>query len=332
MRRRRKSVAVFILLFITVISCGFGFKKETVTLDTEKYVLYKNCTVEQISSDLRKDEELAKEMYDDGYYAITGKVKEISKNHKTLVLGVEKNTEAVTIECNAADKDVVTKIENLKIGEMVVAYGKTKVSAIKANVSMEAVKLIKWSGVTTREKTYSSTSGDTYTISEMKNRKLEAGKIVYYIPTKWEGVEANNRANNKKSIEGYQYVLNEIPGDSAVEAENFFVCYFDIDDQVFQNAQKDDKKGIRKAIVDNILGTDIKSRDIKKKDTYYGLEYYYYCKGKYVDKLGQKYHVEFVFQEAGNDGIVVYLYVNQDKPKHLEDILAVMRFLEVEGE
>ena len=60
MNAQRKSIAVFILMFIALISCGFGFKKKSVTLNTEKYIFFKNCSVEQILSDLRRDEDSAK--------------------------------------------------------------------------------------------------------------------------------------------------------------------------------------------------------------------------------------------------------------------------------
>lgn len=126
----------------------------------------------------------------------------------------------------------------------------------------------------------------------------------------------------------FQYILSEIPTESATEPESFFVCYFDSNAKLKDRGQKRDKKGIRKAIVDNILGEDVKNKEIKKSETYYGTEYYYYVDA-YTDKQEQLHRIEFVFQEAGDEGMVVFLYV-YEKEKHLEDILTVMRFLEVQ--
>lgn len=331
MRIQRKSIAVFILLFVTVISCGFGFKKKSVALDTEKYIFYKNCTVEQISSDLKKDEDSAKDRYDDGYYAITGVVNEVSENHKSVTIGSEKESDQLTIKCTTTEESVVEKMGDLKTGEMVAVYGKIKMSAIQGNMTVDTVQIIKSNGETSSRTKYSLIDGTGYDVADMECRTLAGGNVKYYIPKNWIEVEVDNQKNNKKSMEGYQYVLNEMLGELAIEAEDFFVCYFDSTTLLNDPGQKSDKKGIRKAIVDNILKTDSKKNEIKRIDTYYGSEYYYYD-GSYTDKKAQKHRIEFAFQEAGDDGMVVYLYVfDTGKEKHLKDILAVMRFLEVEG-
>ncbi len=330
MNAQRKSIAVFILMFIALISCGFGFKKKSVTLNTEKYIFFKNCSVEQILSDLRRDEDSAKDMYDDGFYAIEGVVNEISGNHKSVIIGNEKDSDKLTIECTAAEKSVVEALGDLKPGEKVVVYGKIKISALQGNLTVKTTQMIRAGEETVSGTKYSLIEGSSYDMAVMKRKTLAGGKVEYYIPEKWAEVEVDNRKNNKKSMEGYQYVLNEISGE--VEAEDFFVCYFDSSTLLNDQGQKSDKKGIRKAIVDNILKTDIKKSEIEKIDAYYGSEYYYYD-GSYTDKQEQKHRIEFVFQEAGDDGMVVYLYVfDAGKEKHLEDILAVMRFLEVEGQ
>lgn len=323
---RKKGVAILFILVITAISCGFTFKKKVVTLDTESYVLYKNCSVGQISAELEKDQDSAKEMYDDGYYAIMGKIKEIAKNNKFLVIEDEKGTGEMTIKCIVAEKSVIAEMSDLKLEESVVVYGKMKVSAFQGNVSVDMVHIIRENGQTGLETQYSSLDGKNYDIANMYTRTLADKKVKYYIPQKWAEVEINNLKNNQKSMEGYQYILNGIQEETATEAENFFVCYFDSKEKLADRGQKNDKEGIRKAIVDNILGTNIKRSDIKKIDTYYGTKYFYYV-GKYDDKQEQSHRIEFVFQEVEEDGMVVYLYV-YEKEKHLDDILAVMRFLE----
>lgn len=329
MRVQRKSAAILFILLIIAISCGFTFKKKVVVLDTENHILYKNCSVGQIFSDMKKDEDLAKEVYDDGYYAIEGAIKEISTNHKTVIIEEDKDHDTtLSIECSASDKSLIAKIGDLKVGETVVVYGKIKVSAIQSKVSIEAVQITRGSGGTESETKYSYIDGSTYDIASMDNRTLADGKVKYFISEKWAGVEKNNLENNTQSMEGFQYILNEIPTESATEPESFFVCYFDSNAKLNDRGQANDKKGIRKAIVDNILGADIENKEIIKIKTYYGSEYYYYV-GSYNDKQEQPHRVEFVFQEVGNEGMVVYLYVYKEE-KHLEDILSVMRFLEIQ--
>lgn len=328
MKVQKKSAAVLFILLTIVISCGFTFKKKVVTLDTENHILYKNCSVGQISSNMEKDEDLAKKVYDDGYYAIEGVIKEISTNHKTVVIEDNKDHDNMTIECSAGDKSVIAQIENLKVGETVLVYGKIRVSAIQSKVSVDAAQIASGSGGTESETKYSYINGNSYDIASMDNRTLADGKVKYYISEKWAGVEKNNLEYNTQSMEGFQYILNEIPTESATEPESFFICYFDSNAKLNDRGQANDKKGIRKAIVDNILGADIENKEIIKIKTYYDSEYYYYV-GSYNDKQEQPHRVEFVFQEVGNDGMVVYLYVYKEE-KHLEDILSVMRFLEIQ--
>lgn len=65
----------------------------------------------------------------------------------------------------------------------------------------------------------------------------------------------------------FQYILSEIPTESATEPESFLICYFDSNAKLNDRGQANDKKGIRKAIVDNILGEDVKNKEIKKIET-----------------------------------------------------------------
>ena len=41
---------------------------------------------------------------------------------------------------------------------------------------------------------------------------LDNGRVEYYIPSFWEEIQHNISQENLGSIEGYQYVLNQMPG------------------------------------------------------------------------------------------------------------------------
>lgn len=333
MRQRMKISVVFILVSVTMILCGWLFKKKEFVLDTEKRILYQHSSVNQIIADMEKNSDTAKEKYDDGYYAVSGEISDISKNKKTLFIGTANDGDTTSIECTASDKALIEKIEALKNGENVKVYGKVKVSSFRNNVSMEIAQITSVEASVASETMYSYIDGKTYDSSNMVTRNLADGKVKYYIPRNWIKVEKDIINSKLGNMEGYQYTLNEISGELAVEPESIFVCYFDSKTKLKDRSQKSKTKEIRKTIIDNILqidGKGIKAGEIKEKKSYYGTDYYYYD-GAYTDKQEQGHHVEFVFQENANDGMIVYLYVyKEENLNHMDDILCVMRCLEIE--
>lgn len=333
MRRRMKVILVFILIFVAMVSCGWLFKKKEFTLDTENRILYQNSSADQILADIEKNSDTAKGIYDDGYYAVSGKITDISKNKKSLVIGSANDSDEASIECTVSDKVLIGKIEKLKTGEAVKVYGKVKVSSFHNDISMEIEQIASTEASDVSETMYSYIDGKTYDVSNMSARNLADGKVKYYIPRDWTEVEKNIINSKLGNMEGYQYTLNEISGELAIEPESIFVCYFDSKSKLKDRSQKSKTKEIRKTIIDNILQTDgkgIKAGEIKEKKSYYGTEYYYYDDA-YTDKLKHGHHVEFVFQEDATDGMIVYLYVyKEENPNHIDDILCVMRCLEIE--
>lgn len=333
MRQKVKISVVFILVSVTMILCGWLFEKKEFVLDAEKRILYQHCSVNQIITDIEKNSDAAKEKYDDGYYAVSGKISAVSKNKKSLFIGTADGEEVTSIECTTSDKALIEEIKSLKIGENVRVYGKVKIFSFHDGASMETEQIASTEALATPETAYSYIDGKTYDISNMVARNLAGGKVKYYIPHNWTEVEKDIIKTNLGSMEGYQYTLNEISGELAVEPESIFVCYFDSKTKLKNRSQNSKTKEIRKTIIDNILqidGKGIKTGEIKEKKSYYGTEYYYYDDA-YTDKQEQGHHVEFVFQENANDGMIVYLYVyKEENPNHMDDILCVMRCLEIE--
>lgn len=328
MKLKKKGIAILWILIFTMIVCGF--KKKSITLDTESRILYQNCSVAKIVSDIERDREEAKKLYDDCYYVILGKITEIAKNNKAVVISDVSDVAQKTIKCSASDKVVTETIKNLKVGDIVKVYGKTKMDIWNKHISVDASQITKAETVDISETVYSFIDEKMFDISKMDIRDLDDGKVKYYVPSNWTQIEKGIVKSDLGSMEGYQYTLNEMPGDLAVEPESFFVCYFDSKVKLKDRSQVGETKEIRKAIVGNILKSDgekIKNNDLKKVKSHYGVEYYYYD-GTYEDKEGKGHYVEFVFQDVGYDGMVVYLYVYKQE-NHIDDILGVMRCLTV---
>ncbi|MCM1124316.1 MAG: hypothetical protein NC416_17180 [Eubacterium sp.] len=321
MKLRKKGILIPTILLFATLSCGFSLKK-TVTLNTESRILYQNCSVDQLLSDIGKNFDVAKDKYDDGYYIIVGKIAEIADNNKEVVLGGDKGNSQGTITCSV-DQSMIAGYRN---SDIVKVYGEVKISGSqnKPKIKMDLVKIEKADGYAAVDTKYSYIEGGTYDTAVMQEQKLHGGKVKYYVPKEWGAVEYNI-VPDLGDMEGYQYVLNALPDKPAVEPESLFVCYFDSKNKLSDRDQVNETKAIRKLIVTNILGAN----DLKetKRKTYYGTEYYYYV-GTYKDKQEETHRVEFVFQDIKNEGMVVYLYVYEQE-EHVNDIMCVMRCLTV---
>jgi hypothetical protein len=112
------------------------------------------------------------------------------------------------------------------------------------------------------------------------------------------------------------------------EPELLFICYFDKKLLKEQGDVAHKARDTEKAIVKNIEGKVTGFFPSKTAYTYYGSTYKYYL-GKYSDpaQLGRGYHTEYVFQEDGDRGIIVLLYVYREE-KHLSDVMFAARFIE----
>ena len=325
---RKKTFFVFFLL-LGILLCGFGFNQSEMILDTEQNIVYQNLSIDKIFTDFAADKDSAKNKYNHSRIVLCGKVSEIAKKYKTIILTAANENQEGTLKCSFSDKNLTAYVKTLSQGDLVKVYGKFSISIINNNLNIDVSKIEKITADTTIDTCYSLLNGKTIDQKNLSVRTLADKKITYYIPAEWSEIEYNIVDNSLGVMEGYQYRLDEIPQSAAVHPESLFVGYFD--NQLLKfSSDKNKTDLIERSIIANILNKKADSLakfPAKKIDTYYGAKYQYY-QDAYKDNLGQGYHVEFVFQKLNTDGILVYLYVYYD-PNHIDDIMFLMRLLEM---
>ena len=325
MKRLISILPIFPMMFIL---CGLAFNNVTVLVDTENNHVYEYVTVDDILSDFAKDTDAAKNEYKGGYYIISGKIESVSKNGDTIkVFGTSITNNHIICSC---PQNLRSEALTYNTGEMIGVFGKLSVGLIDKEIHINVEKIVSDSGAVKTGAFY-LLDGTYVDKNSMSSRTLNNGTVNFRIPAAWKAIEHSIVEDGIGTIEGYQYVLNQLPGNTDTVPESFFVCYFD-NAAKLENA--DDKKEtalIEKAIINNISG-DGKGDSARNRDvtTYYGAKYNYFI-GSYTDMLdagNNGYHVEYIFQKNGNDGLVMYLYVYKDA-KHLSDVMFVTRFLEI---
>ena len=327
---KKKFVVVMLAIGAILALCGANWLDSAkVTIDTENNRVYQYHTTDEVIAEFASDANAAKEKYQGAYVLLAGKITEIEKNGKNMsVSGLAETTDG--IECSY-DKSLRPAVSGYKVNDSVALYGKLSVGLFDKKVRLNIEKIVQVPAVIKSDEVYFLLDGTFFDKAEAEKVTLDEGHIAYYIPRIWTGEEIQHNIEEEGLgiIEGYQYVLNKIPGASDTVPEALFVCYFDNQKLLadYQN-DSDETELIEKAIVANILG-EVKSFPTKEVKTYYGTEYTYYD-GVFKNALetGTGYHAEFVFQEDSDDGIVMLLYVYKDT-KHLGDVLFLSRFLEV---
>ncbi|MDO5150727.1 MAG: hypothetical protein Q4D76_15260, partial [Oscillospiraceae bacterium] len=224
------------------------------------------------------------------------------------------------------DKKTALDLSVFKTNERIAVYGKCEYSFKKYKIE-NVDKVIKPYSVKSSEQYY-TLDGTTLDKTTSIRKSLNNNRIHYYIPNNWKNIEYNIIEKDLGNIEGYQYALNQIPESKDSEPESLFVCYFDSNKLKDPNDMKK-KENVEKAIIENIEGS-VGTFPKEKVKTYYGPTYKYYT-GKFTDIYsGSKgYHVEYIFQEVEDRGIVMYVYFYREK-RHLSDVMLVTRLLEVD--
>lgn len=320
-----KKYIVFILIVILAVSSVAGRKKYALSHDEIK--VYQNISADQILNTLYVNKTSAKNMYDKQYLSILGEVSSISKDYKKIEIKKILSDGNTVITCKTNVASVISDIKTLKVGDHVYAYGQVEYFYGDININkMTGVR--KTFDEKVESHSYSLVDGTEYDVGTMTKKILvnDLNHIEYYIPQTWDVVE--KRIDNTKLV-GYQYELNTIQNEKAINPESLFIFYFKNEKMLKNNSDAANKKGIEAAIVNNILKLNkdkIGGIDFNNT-TYYGAVYDYF-EDSYAVKDLQSYHTEFVFQQVGTDGFLVYLYVYEDK-NHINDILTVMRLAEV---
>lgn len=330
MRKKRLCIATLALCACLSL-CGAGWLDSTkVAIDTENNRVYEYAAAENIIFDYIRDKEQTTLEYHQEYVLLTGKVQSVGKEGKTIVVSGDTNTQRA-IHCTV-DKALRNTALTYGKGDSIALYGQLKMNVWDKEIRLDAEKIVPIPTDVPSGDMYYLADGTSYNKKDTTKMELKDGRVEYYIPSFWEGIQHNITEENLGSMEGYQYVLNQMPGSKDTTPESLFVCYFDNKTQLADYLNdSDETELIEKAIVENILGKvgRFPSKEVK---TYYGSKYTYYS-GSFKNALetGAGYHTEFVFQADGDEGIVLVLYVYKDT-KHLSDVLFLTRFLEIKGD
>lgn len=324
--QRKKNIAILLVLCACLTLCGAGWFDDTkLAIDTEKHPVYAYCTADAMMAEFKNNEKIAITTYHGKYVLLSAKVRRVGQDGKNMIVFAPDVPEA-DIVCTY-DKSLRDAALAYKAGERVAVYGRVQVGTFDKKVTIEAEKIIEAPEVVTSTQLYYQKDGSAFDKAAAKAVSLGGGNVEYYVPAHWESIQYDIQAEGFGSMEGYQYVLNQMPGSKDAVPESLFVCYFDNGTQLSNNSSRD-PEALEKAIVENVLGSvgRFPSKEVK---TYYGSAYDYYA-GSYktIFGNGEGYHTEFVFQADAEEGIAVVLYVYKEA-KHLSDVMFLTRFLEV---
>ena len=324
----KKLFPVFLIFPLLLSLCGFSFYIVSVLVDTEQNHVYEYATADEILNDFAKDIVAAEAEYKGGYYYVSGKTVSISKTGDILKISGTSATDRQII-CSCPMK---MRAEALKypVESGIGVFGKITVDLIDKEVHIEVERLTAAPSAV-KSGTYYLRDGTSIDKNSMSKRTLNNGKVTYYIPAGWKGIEHSIVEEEIGTMEGYQYVLNRLPGNKDTVPESFFVCYFDNASKLENMDDRTEIALIEKAIINNISGEGMAdSARTKDVTTYYGARYNYY-ETSYKDALNagsNGYHVEYIFQRNLDQGYVIYIYIYKEA-KHLSDVMFVTRFLEI---
>lgn len=322
-----RMISLSLILPMMLFLCGLSFNNATVKVDTEKNPVYEYITADDILADLSNDPDAARKKYKNGCYIVSGKIQSISKKGDTIDLtGSSASDDHIICSC---PRELRSKALSSAAGEAIAVYGRITVGLIDKDIHIDADRFTSVPAAV-RSGSFFLSDGTQMDKNSMSRRTLNNGTVKFSIPAAWKEVEHSIIEDGIGTIDGYQYVLNRLPGSSDNVPESFFICYFDNESKLENADDKKETKLVEKAVIDNISGEGkgdaARTRDVS---TYYGAKYNYYV-GSYTDELdagNNGYHAEYIFQKDGDDGLVMYLYIYKDA-KHLSDIMFVTRFLE----
>ena len=323
----RKVISLGLLFPVVLLLCGFFFDKPTVLVDTDRNRVYEYVRADQILSDFSENEEGARDKYIYGCYLVSGKVKSVSNTGDTVLIEGASGTGG-HIVCSCSNDLTATALK-YSPGDEICVYGMFAEKMFDRDIHLAADKLAASAGAV-KSGAYYLMDGTHMDKGSMTKRTLAEGRAEFLIPASWKGVEHSIVKEGLGTIDGYQYVLNKLPGSRDNTPESLFICYFDNASRLEIADDKKETKLIEKAIINNISG-DGKADSFrlrKNERTYYGATYDYYL-GSYTDALdtgSNGYHAEYIFHKDGEDGLVMYLYIYKNA-RHLSDVMFVTRFL-----
>ena len=325
MRKRRfyKTLILSLLIMSFLMNAGMDFLNDPMELNPKERIIYQTGDVETVTGSIQAGNK-------DPWFAVSGIIKDIGDKYDRFSL-TSRDGKTV-IECDTKETRVKNEVAELYSGDSVIIYGSVKKKLLgggfKADVKVLEVRDLKTGEdvyVIPGEREYDSTGT---TLCRIENpRSKEKDIVTYRIPSEWKTVE---RVLDDKGdhIYGCQYRINRLYGSSV--PESLYVFYFDYNKNLTDKSRYDDTAKIEAAIVKNILKKDDAGKCPESVIVSpYGTEYHYYD-DKY-ESGSDIYHLEFVFRENNEKGMLVYMYIYR-MPDHADDVMYVMRTTEIETE
>ncbi len=321
MIRKEKILTVILLLVMAISLNSFTLFNSSVEIDTAANRVYKYVTVEKILSDTANDLKSAQSEYNNKFVLLSAMFENSDSNGLSVI-----DEKFKSVECSfEKNKPISLKFafkEKIAVfGKVSYSSGTPKLVQVRKVISAPAVR---------SSDIYFTLDGTSFDKTAATERTLNGGRVKYYIPSGWKKIEANITEKELGIIEGYQYVLNKMPGNTSDVPESLFVCYFD-KDLLKNTSDIKSTELVEKAIIRNINPDEkIGSFPSATINTYYGARYQYYC-GKYQKGIGQAYRTEYVFQTDGENGLIMFLYLYPNDNKYLSDVILTARFTEIKS-
>ena len=319
---RRRSVAIALAaLTAFVFLCGFSFGKIYVTLDMRDNTLYREMSAEEVFDAMSSDLQAAKQTYDRESCAVFGKLKSVAKDYRSFEIEAADGTHDKLIHCILSE----TYGGQLPaVGTVFYTLGDMRITALgSGSCSLEAAGIREASARIAKDEVYLTVNGDVIRPGSMTDRTFGKNSITkepvvsLKIPQNFVTVE-----EKLPKLDGYLYRLNELKDMRNSRPEQFYIFWFDNEEQLYDQNDKNRSQDIARAIIKNILpGENIRFGRFPIRRTVYGHEYMYY------DTAYSGHNAEFVFKPCGTDGILCMLYIYRNSD-HKKDILSIFRFVE----
>lgn len=320
MNKLKNAVLIVFLAALGSVLCGALWSRPSVVIDTEKNIVYEYITAETLVNDFSEDSGKAESRYDGKFFLVAG-LYETGNDGENSFSIMDRNMNSVS--CSYSKNTSVS--DRFSFKDKVAVYGKLKYSFGKYELT-DVQKIIPAPAARSSE-IYYTLDGTFADRSASVERELNNGKIKFYIPKAFTGIENSIKDDETGEMEGFQYNLSKLSADKSNEPEALFVCYFD-KKLLRETSDITRTNDVEKLIIQNIENKNsIVGFPSKKIKTYYDAEYQYY-RGNFTSNVGTGYRTEYVFQKAGDDGILVYLYLYKEE-KHISDVMLITRMLEI---
>ena len=332
--KKNKIILLCIILLSMMVFCGFG---NIITLDTDANKVYYDTKADDIITLFDSGKDLCQNKYNGEYLAIIGVIDSKKSNNKSIEITSFGTDSSTVITCTTSNSTYITRISEMNVGDTVRVYGKLNVSTFGSGslkMTLDNICITEANTVTgTSYSMFDSINEYQFDTKNYNEVVLADGKVKYLVPNNWDYITEN--LDKDTYFYCNQYKLNELADNYSITAESLFVFYFDNDGLVDLN-QKKDTENIEAALIANFLEPEydfwgVKNFPYKEVKTYYDQDYDYYVSTFVSNTVSKSFHIELVFTPVGKtDGICGILYVYLEK-NHLQDVLFLMRNLNVYG-